>query len=249
MTFQEFQQQRGKKQSTEEDYKEYQQMIQSKGMRKAAATKRLKATAPSLKGAPLTDGSGQQVGVSDGAGNVQKMQSKAQSVLDAYKKNKVATQATMKSEDIDRSAKGLETAAKKDAIDFPDQQTPPGGDGLSFAGNTKGVMAATSMGMQAVNAQNDMQAIMGGAGTGMQVASMLTGAASGPVGMAIGAGTAIMGLLSSNKKKKEVEQAKKEQEKLLREQKEQSRKARELQLLQSHSSERQSAFANLMRSL
>ena len=250
MTFEEYQKMKGRNQSNEADFKEYQQYIQSKGMQKASAVKKLQASVPPLKGAPLVDGSGQQVGIAGAGGNIQKPTSKSQSVLDAYKKDKVAKQAMMKSEDIDRSAKGLEVAAKKDAIDFPGQQTtsPPAGD-LSFKGDTKGVMAATAMGMQTANAQNDMQAIMGGAGTGMQVASMLTGAGAGPVGAAVGVGTALMGLISSAKGKKEAKKAKEEQEKLLKERKEQARKARELQLLQSQSQERQSAFANLMASL
>lgn len=260
MTFEEYQKSKGRNYSSEADYKEYQKAMQqqkggqqvapqqppaAKAVQKAAAAKQLKVSAPPLKGAPLVDGSGQQSGVADASGNVAKSTSRAQSVLDAYKKNKVATQASLKSEDIDRSVKGLETAAKKDAIDFPDQ-APPADDGLSFTGNTKGVMAATSMGMQAVNAKNDAQAIVGGAGAGMQVASMLSGAGAGPAGLAVGAGTAVMGMINSRKERKRAEAAARKEEEKLRKQKQQ---AKELQLMQSHSSERQAAFSNLMANL
>ena len=267
MTFEEYQKSKGRNQSSEADFREYQQFMQQQGggqapqaqsqaqpqapspqgLQKAAATKQMQASLPPLKGAPLVDGSGQQVGVANASGGIKPSVSKAQSVLDAYKKNKVATQASLQSENIDRSAKGLEAAAKKDAIDFPEyQDVPAGGGDLSFTGNTKGVMAATSMGMQAVNAKNDMQAIVGGAGAGMQVASMLAGSAAGPVGIAVGAGTALMGMLNSRKEKKEAEKAQKEAEKKA---KEQSSNLRKLQLMQSHSQERQNAFANLMASL
>jgi len=261
MTFEEYQKSKGRNQSSEADFKEYQEFMKQQqgggqapqspqapspqGLQKAAVAKKLKVSAPPIKGAPLVDGSGQQSGVADASGNVAKSTSKAQSVLDAYKKNKVATQASLQSENIDRSVKGLETAAKKDAIDFPDQQ-PPAGDSLSFTGDAKGIMAATSMGMQAANAKNDMQAIMGGAGAGMQVASMMSGAAAGPVGLAVGAGTALMGMMNSRKEKKEAERKQKELEEKL---KKQQKQARELQLMQSHSSERQSAFSNLMSNL
>ena len=107
-------------------------------------------------------------------------------------------------------------------------------------------MAATAMGMQAANAQNDMQAIIGGAGAGMQVASMMSGAAAGPAGIAVGAGTAIMGMINSRKQKKAAEKAKREEERKL---KEQRKHALELQMLQNQSSERRSAFSNLIASL
>jgi hypothetical protein len=264
MTFEEYQKSKGRNYSSEADYKEYQEFMKQQGgaqapqaqapqaqapspqgLQKAAATKKLQTSVPPIKGAPLVDGSGQQVGVANASGGVKPDVSKAQSVLDAYKKDSAAKQAMMRSEDIDRSAKGLELQKQKDAIEFPDQVNPPGDD-LSFTGDTKGIMAATSMGMQAVNAKNDMQAIMGGAGAGMQVASMLSGAAGGPVGLAVGAGTALMGMLGSRKAKKEAEKAQKEAEEKA---KAQASKLRKLQLLQTHSQERQNAFANLMSSL
>lgn len=249
MTFEEYQRSKGRTQSTQADFEEYQRMLKgqnSKGMQKLAATKKLKASAPSLKGSRLVDGSGQQVGVADAKGNMARSNSQARSVLDAYRNNPVAKQSMMESEDIDRSAKGLELAAKKDAVEFPGQQPPPAADPLSFTGNTKGVMAATAMGMQAAVAQNDMQAIIGGAGAGMQVASMLTGAAAGPVGMAVGAGTALMGMINSRKQRKAAEKAKREAEE---KEKRRLKQARELQLLQSQSRERQNVFSNLMAAL
>ena len=254
MTFEEYQKSKGRNQSSEADFREYQQFMQQQGggqapqaqpqaqpqapspqgLQKAAAVKQLQVQAPkALAQAPAQ------------APAQEPKKYSAQSVLDAYKKDKVATQATMKSEDIDRSAKGLEMQKKKDAIEFPEQQ-PPADDSLTFKGDTKGVMAATSMGMQAVNAKNDMQAIMGGAGAGMQVASMLGGAAAGPVGIAVGAGTALMGMINSRKEKREAERKQKELEEKL---KKQQKQAKELQLMQSQSSERQSAFSNLMSNL
>ena len=208
-------------------------------MQKAIASKKLKASLPPLKGAPLVDGSGQQSGIADAKGNIAKSTAKAKSILDAYKKNPVAKQAMMKSENIDRSEKGLSMFAAKDAVEFPGQQQPPN-SGTTFTGDTKGIMAAASMGMQTVNAQNDMQAIMGGAATGMQVASMMSGAAAGPAGIAVGAGTALMGMMASRQAQRRAEKAKQEQE---RKRKEERRHALELQLLQNQSNERQSAFS------
>ena len=248
MTFEEYQKSKGRNQSSEADFREYQQFMQQQqggmkapeaqtqapapqGLQKAAAIKQLQTTAP----APVAPASTAPAPST----------SKAQSVLAAYKKDPVAKQAMMQSENIDKSAKGLEMFAKKDAVEFPDQ-APPAGDGLSFKGDTKGIMAATSMGMQAVNAKNDMQAIMGGAGAGMQVASMLGGAAAGPVGIAVGAGTALMGMINSRKEKEEAERKQKELEEKL---KKQQKQAKELSLMQSHSSERQAAFSNLMSNL
>ena len=80
----------------------------------------------------------------------------------------------------------------------------------------------------------------------MQVASMLSGAAAGPVGMAVGAGTALMGMINSRKQRKEAEKAKREAEE---KEKRRLKQARELQLLQSQSRERQNVFSNLMASL
>lgn len=256
MTFEEFQRQRGRNTSNEQDYAEYQQFLQQQGLvqntklapkniKKAASIKQLQATAPSLQGAPLVDGSGQQVGISNAAGN---LTSRAQSILDAYRKDKVATNASLKSEDIDRSAKGLDLQKQKDAIEFPEYSNPSNNN-LSFTGNTKGVMAAASMGMQAANANTEAQAIMGGAMTGLQVGSMLAGAAAGPVGWAVGAGTALMGLMAAADKKREQERLIKVEEEKQRKLEQQQKRIRELQLLQSQSQERSAAFQNLINSL
>jgi hypothetical protein len=247
MTFEEYQKSKGRNYSSEADYKEYQEFMKQQGgaqapqaqapspqgLQKAAATKKLQASTPPIKGAPLVDGSGQQSGVADASGNVQKMQSKAQSVLDAYKKNPVAKQELMSTENIDRST----------------PNTPPAGDsgGSGFTGDSKDIMAAASMGMQTVNAKNTGQALMGGAATGMQVANMFKdNENAAAIGAAVGGGTALIGMLKSRSERKKAERAQKRAEEKLKRQQEQ---ARELQLMQSHSQERQSAFSNLMANL
>lgn len=243
MTFEEFQDSKGRKTSNHQDYEEYLAFLQQNGaMNKAVAKKQLTQQAPktpantaptqiqgqqnltpSLEGATLTDGTGI-------AGKVNSQGS----IINPNKTSIGVQQPTV-------PAQAPITPPVTDGPGFFDK----GGawDQTEFVGDAKGVAGAGMMAMQTANAQTASQAIMGGAMTGMSVGSMLAGAAAGPAGIAVGVGTALIGLANASSSRRKQENAKAEAEK---KQKEEQQKAEKLRLLESYNSRRQRAYESLM---
>lgn len=126
------------------------------------------------------------------------------------------------------------------SIEAPKQETTPTPEtGSTFTGDSKGLMATGAMAMSTMKAQDSTSAIIGGAMTGLSASTMISGAAAGPVGVAIGLGAAMSGMVNARKQKKAQERAEAERKKEIE-------KARELQLLQSKSQSRQQAIQTLM---
>ena len=115
--------------------------------------------------------------------------------------------------------------------------TPP--TGPTFTGDAEGLMATGAMAMSTMKAQDNSAAIIGGAMTGLSASTMISGAAAGPIGAAIGIGSALAGMVNARKQKKAQQEAQRKQEEAIK-------KARELQLLQSKSQARQQAIQTLM---
>ena len=198
MTYTEWLDSQGIKQSSEATFKQFQAQ-QPNALGKAVAKKKIQKSKT-----PLAD-----------------------KVLGAYKKDKVATREMMRSEDIDRSQK----VVNKSNIEAP--------GGSKFTGDAEGIMSTGLMALGTAKAQDTSSAIIGGAMTGLSASTMIGGAAAGPAGIAIGVGSALMGMANARK-------AKKARQKAERERKEELRKARELSLLESQGAARQRAIESLM---
>lgn len=246
MTFEQFQQQRGRNTSNQQDYQEYMAFLNQQGgpMSKAVAKKQIAKTGPSAQNmvsaapsvAPTAPTSPVSRPATAPSSPVSQMSqqgsgvdvSKAMSVLEAYKKNPVAKQELLNTESIDRMNVGDSTGMFGDT---------------KFTGNAMDVAQAGMMAMQTTQAETAGQAIMGGLGTGLSVSSMLAGSAAGPVGIAAGVGTALIGLSSASSKRRKREQELTRQ----REEAERLRKRSEkLRAEEKYADRRQQAYSQLM---
>lgn len=246
MTFQEFQDQRGRNTSNEEDYKEYMAFLEQSGLlNKAVGKKQLsKAAAPAKapSRAPTQISGG---GTSDLVGQSMQLADATKGFTDSAIAKKYNLNAPG-GPDFQSVADFKEFGKQFEAPVTPD--VPAGSEGgmfsdSTFTGDAKGVATAGMMAMQTAQSQTAQQAIMGGAMTGLSIGSMIGGAAAGPVGVAAGLGTALIGLSNASsqrrKREKAQEQAKKEQERLLKRQE-------KLRALESYNSRRQRAYESLM---
>tara|TARA_R100000951_G_C2637129_1_gene179666 strand:- start:147 stop:686 length:540 start_codon:yes stop_codon:yes gene_type:complete len=145
-----------------------------------------------------------------------------------------------KSKAMQKAAVKKKLSADKPKVESAPQkittQPPPGS---TFAGDAEGLMATGAMAMSTMKAQNSAAAIMGGAMTGLSASTMISGAAAGPIGAAIGVGSALTGMINARKQKKAQQEAQRKQEEAIN-------RAREVQLLQSKSNARQQAIQTLM---
>ena len=229
MTFEEYLE-KGRNYSSEADYQEYMKLMESqKGMGKAVAKKQMNKAAGSLDivGSAL-DLSKATSGFTDS------------NIAKKYNLNKIDTPDLKSVADFKEFGK---------QFDAPQTAPVPPTDGggmfadTSFTGDAKGVAAAGAMAMQTAQSQTAQQAIMGGAMTGLSVGSMLTGAAAGPVGIAVGLGSALVGLSNASSQRRKREKA---QEKAKKELEAREQKATELRLLESSNTRRQRAYETLM---
>ena len=242
MTFQEFQQQRGKNQSSEQDYQQYMEFLKQAGpkLSKAVAKKQMKKPSPRQVSKPVQaptsisgmDMVGQGVQMGGALSNFTNSGT-------AKRFNLNATPDLAPVADFDKFGKQF------DAPDAAPMTPPPGADaaGTTFTGDAAGVAAAGAMAMQTAQSQTAQQAIMGGAMTGLSVGSMLAGSAAGPVGVAAGLGTALVGLsnASSSRRKREMAEsrAKEEAERL-------RKRSEQLKAKSEYNTRRQRAYESLM---
>lgn len=107
-------------------------------------------------------------------------------------------------------------------------------EGLTSSDKVKLGGSAVTSAMMGANAQTESQAIVSGVSAGLSTAAI----AGGPVGWAVGAGVALLGIASARKAKKEQERAERKAEA-------ERKRAEELRLLETHNQRRANAINQL----
>ena len=239
MTFEEYQQSRGRVQSNPADFQEYLEFLNTKKMSKATSKKQL--SKPTVTRAPTQISGG-------GSSNLVGQSLQLAEATSGFTDSAIAKKYNL------NAPGGPDLKSVADFKEFGKQFDTPtpvdpnvSGEGMfsdsSFTGDAQGVATAGLMALQTSQSQTAQQAIVGGAMTGLSIGSMIKGAAAGPVGVAAGLGVALMGLSNASsqrrKREKAAEKAKKEQERLMK-------RSERLRSLESYNNRRQRAYESLM---
>lgn len=244
MTFEQFQRQRGRNTSNQQDYQEYLQMLQESNLLEKGVSKKKLSQELAPQRAPTSISSPDLVGQNLQAGEA----------VSSFTNSDIAKRYNLNAPggpDLQsvQQFKEFGQQFQDTSSNMPTGDTPgffeEGGawDTSEFVGDAKGVASAGMMGMQTAQAKTATQAIMGGAMTGLSVGNMMAGAAAGPVGIAVGLGTALVGLANASSQRRKRE---KEAERIKKEQEEQLKKIEKLRSLESYNKRRQSAYQSLM---
>lgn len=105
--------------------------------------------------------------------------------------------------------------------------------------SSEDLAAVGATALQTANATSSGQAVVGGVLTGLSAASLAPAAAAGPIGLAVGAGAALMGMASSRRQKKAAQRAEEKRQFELK-------KAEELALAERQHARQQKAVEMLM---